>query len=61
MAVPTKSDNDVMFCLQLFSKKLTCTLHLSKRESIDHFGINPILRIGLMQKCYIDHKALITV
>ena len=28
-AVPTKSDSDVIFCLQLLSKTLTCTLHLS--------------------------------
>ena len=27
--VPTKSDNDVILCLQLVSKTLTCTLHLS--------------------------------
>ena len=27
--MPTKSDSDVMFCLQLLSKTLTCTLHLS--------------------------------
>ena len=27
--VPTKSDSDVIFCLQLLSKILTCTLHLS--------------------------------
>ena len=27
-AVPTKSDSDVKFCLQLFSKTLTCILHL---------------------------------
>ena len=26
---PTKSDNDIMFCLQLLSKILTCTLHLT--------------------------------
>ena len=26
--VPTKSDSDVIFCLQLLSKILTCTLHL---------------------------------
>ena len=25
----TESDNDVIFCLQLLSKSLTCTLHLS--------------------------------
>ena len=28
-AVPTKSDSDVLLCLQLLSKTLTCTLHLS--------------------------------
>ena len=27
--VPTKSDSDVVFCLQLLSKTLTCTHHLS--------------------------------
>ena len=27
--VPTKNDSDVIFCLQLLSKTLTCTLHLS--------------------------------
>ena len=27
--VPTKSDSDVIFCLQLLSETLTCTLHLS--------------------------------
>ena len=27
--VPTKSDSDAIFCLQLLSKTLTCTLHLS--------------------------------
>ena len=27
--VPTKSDSDVILCLQLLSKTLTCTLHLS--------------------------------
>ena len=26
--VPTKSDSDVIFCLQLLSKTLTCTHHL---------------------------------
>ena len=30
--VPTKSDSDVRLCLQLLSKKLTCTLHLSEHE-----------------------------
>ena len=44
--VPTKSDSGVLFCLQLLSKALTCTLHLSLRVSIDHLCINPILRIG---------------
>ena len=28
-AVPTKSDSDVILCLQLLSKALTCILHLS--------------------------------
>ena len=27
--LPAKSDSDVIFCLQLLSKTLTCTLHLS--------------------------------
>ena len=27
--VPTKSDSDEIFCLQLLSKTLQCTLHLS--------------------------------
>ena len=27
--VPTKSDADVIFCLQLLSKTFTCTLNLS--------------------------------
>ena len=50
IVVPTKSDSDVILCLQLLSKTLTCTLHLSKRESIDHLCINPILWIGLIHK-----------
>ena len=41
--VPTKSDSDVIFCLQLLSKALVCTFHLSHCESIDHLFINPIL------------------
>ena len=27
--VSIKSDSDVMFCLEVLSKTLTCTLHLS--------------------------------
>ena len=27
--MPARSDGDVMFCLQLLSKTLSCTLHLS--------------------------------
>ena len=27
--LPAKNDSDVIFCLQLLSKTLTCTLHLS--------------------------------
>ena len=30
--LPAKSDSDAMFCLQLLSKTLACTHHLSKRE-----------------------------
>ena len=48
--MPTKSDSDVILCLQLFSKTLTCALVLSLRESRDNLCINPILRIGLIHK-----------
>ena len=48
--VPTKSDTQVIFCLQLLSKTITFTLHLSQHKSIDHLCINPILRIGLIHK-----------
>ena len=41
IVVPNKSDSDVVFCLQLLSKTLTCKLHLSLRESIYHLCINP--------------------
>ena len=59
--VPAKSDSDVIFCLQLLSKTLICTFHLSKRESIDHLCINPIRRIGLIHKCSIDYRSMITM
>ena len=48
--VLTKSDSDLIFCLQLLSQILNCTLHLSLRESIDHLCIYPILQIGLIHK-----------
>ena len=48
--LPAKSDSDGMFCLQLLSKTLTCTLHLSLCELIDHLCINPSPRIGLIHK-----------
>ena len=48
--VPTKSDSDVILCLQLLSKTLKCTLHFSQSKLIDHLCINPILRIGLIHK-----------
>ena len=48
--VPTKIDSDIILCLQLLSKTLLCTLHLSICESIDHLCINPILWIGLIPK-----------
>ena len=41
--VPNKSDSDVILCLQLLSKTLNCTLHMSHSESRDHLCINPIL------------------
>ena len=37
----TKSDSDVILCLQLLSKTFTCTLRC---ESIDKLSIIPILR-----------------
>ena len=37
--MPTKSDSDVILCLQLFSKTLTCALVLSLRESRDNLCI----------------------
>ena len=46
--LPANSDSGVIFCLQLLSKILTCTLNLSKQESIDQLCINPILQIGLI-------------
>ena len=58
--MPTKSDSDVIFCLQFLTKTLTCTLILSKRQSIYHLCINPILWIGLIHKCSVDSKSLIT-
>ena len=61
IVVPTKSDSDVVFCLQLLSKTLTCSLHLSLRESIDHMCINPIMWIGLIHKWTMDFKSLITL
>ena len=42
--LPTKSDSDVILCLELLSKTQTCTLHLSYRESIEHLCINPIMK-----------------
>ena len=48
--MPTKSDSDVIFCLQLLRKTFNCTLHLSYRESIDYVCINHILWIGLIHK-----------
>ena len=62
--MPAKSDSDVIFCLQLFSKTLTCTHHLkclSSCESIDHLCINPILQIGLIHKLSNANKSLITL
>ena len=54
--MPTKSDSDVIFCLQLLSRTLTCSLHLRYHELIDHLCINPILWTGLIHKWSIDYK-----
>ena len=43
-----ESDSDILLCLLLLCKTLTCTLHLSLCEWIDQLCINPILRIGLI-------------
>ena len=56
-----QSDSDVVFCLQLLSKTLTCTLHLSYCELISPLCINPILRIGIIQKWFFDSMSLITL
>ena len=42
--LPAKSDSDVIFCLQSYQGQ----------ESIDHVCINPIRRIGLIHKLFID-------
>ena len=44
--MPTKSDNDAMFCLQSYQDL----------ESIDHLCINPIRRIGLIHKSSYDSR-----
>ena len=59
--VPTKSDSDVIFCLQLLSKTLTCALHLKFCESRDQLCINPILRIWLIYKWFIGCQSPITL
>ena len=47
--MPTKSDSDVILCLQLLTK-ITRSLCLIQRASIDHLCVNPIQRIGLIHK-----------
>ena len=59
--VPTKSDSDALFCLQLLSKTFTCTLQFSLRESIDHLCINPIHWIVLLHKLSIDSNSLVSL
>ena len=59
--LPTKSDTDEIFCLQLLSKTFICTFILSLRESRDHLCINPIRRTGLIHKWSIDSRSLITL
>ena len=59
--VSTKSDSDVIVCLQLLSGTLTCTLHFCLHESIDHLCINHIQRISLIHKRSVDYKFLLTL
>ena len=40
----TKSDSDEMFCLQLLSKTLTCTIHLSYANPGDRINTHVIYR-----------------
>ena len=54
--VPTKSDSDTISCLQMLR-----TLHLNQRGSIDQWCIIPILRIGLIHKCFINDKSPINM
>ena len=61
--LPAKSDSDVIVCLRLSSKTITCTLILRLCKSMYHLPrmcINPILRI-LIHKRSIDYKSLITL
>ena len=48
--VPTKSNSDVILCLQLPSQTLMSKLHLNQLKLIDHLCFNPILWIGLIHK-----------
>ena len=59
--VPTKSDSDIIFCLQFLSQILTCTPHFRYHELKDHLDINPILWIGLIHMWAIDHKSLLAL
>ena len=60
--VPTKSDNDVILCLQLLRKKnnLYTPLQLMRIDR-SLVCINPILRIGLVHKWSINSISLITL
>ena len=46
----TKSDSDVILCLQMLSKTLTCTLELTRIDS--SLVYYPILMIGLIHIDY---------
>ena len=57
----TKSDSDVILCLQLLSKTFTYTLPFSLRKSIDHLCVIPFTRIGLIHTWSIDFKSQVTL
>ena len=48
IVVPAKSDSDIMFVYKV----------IRDLESIDHLCINPIHRIGLLHKWFIDSHEL---
>ena len=58
--LPVKDNSDVILCLQLLNKTLTCTLHLRIRESIGHMCIlvdrinTNLIMFGIILKSYLS-------